>query len=141
MLSCARKIYVLCLKSLLVAYFGVGALCCLEVVVAGCWLCRFGSRPAVGLPQSFLDALSPGIKFSQYPLYINAWSPDVLNPAHKRPILAMSVPLQSSVGCDPLGPLPLPPDFEAMSKKAQQPWRMCQRLEQLAYPVNICFSC
>ena len=33
----------------------------------------------------------------------------------------MFVPLQSLVGRDPLGPLPLPPGFEAMSKKAQQP--------------------
>ena len=36
MLSCVREIHVLCLKSILVAYLGVGALCCLEVVVAGC---------------------------------------------------------------------------------------------------------
>ena len=50
----------------------------------------------------------------------------------------MSVPLQSPVGRDPLGPLPLLPGFEAMFKKAQQPWRTCQKLEQRAYPVKIC---
>ena len=38
MLNCARGIHVLCLKSILVAYLGVRALCCLKVVVAGCWL-------------------------------------------------------------------------------------------------------
>ena len=65
--------------------------------------------------------MSPGIKSSQYPLYINAWSPNMLNLAHKQPILAMSVPPQSPVGRDSLGPLPLPPGFKAMSKKAQQP--------------------
>ena len=48
----------------------------------------------------------------------------------------MSVLLQSPVCRDLLGPLPLPPGFEAMSKKAQQPWRTCQRLEQRAYPVE-----
>ena len=85
--------------------------------------------------------MSPGIKFSQYPLYINVWSPGVLNPAHKQPILAMFIPLQSPIGCDPLGPLLLPPGFEAMSKKAQQLWKTCQRLEQQAYPVEICSPC
>ena len=49
MLSCACEIYVLCLRGILVAYLGVGALCCLGVVVAGCWLCRFGPHPAVVL--------------------------------------------------------------------------------------------
>ena len=39
MLSCACEIYVLCFRSLLVALFGMGALCCLKVVVADCWLC------------------------------------------------------------------------------------------------------
>ena len=43
----------LCLRSILVAYFGVEAFCCLQVVVAGSWLCRFGPRPAVGLLQSY----------------------------------------------------------------------------------------
>ena len=56
MLSCARGIYVLCLKGIPVAYLGVGVLCCLGVVVAGCWLCRFGPCLAVGLPQDFLVA-------------------------------------------------------------------------------------
>ena len=42
MLSCAREIHVLCLRGILVAYHGVRALCCLEVVVVGCWLCHFG---------------------------------------------------------------------------------------------------
>ena len=50
MLNCAREIHVLCVKGILVAYLGIGALCCLEVVVAGCWLCCFGPRPAFGLP-------------------------------------------------------------------------------------------
>ena len=54
MLSCAREVHVLCFKSILVAYLGVGALCCLKVVVAGCGLGHFGSRLAVGLPQGFL---------------------------------------------------------------------------------------
>ena len=40
----------------MVAYLNVGALCCLGVVVAGCWLCHFGPRPAVGLPQGFVVA-------------------------------------------------------------------------------------
>ena len=56
MLSCAHKIHVLCLRSILVIYLGVRAFCCLEVVVAGCWLCRFGPRLAIGLPQGFLVA-------------------------------------------------------------------------------------
>ena len=56
MLSCARDLYVLCLRGILVAYLSVGALCCLKVVVAGCWLCHSGSRPAVGLPQDFVVA-------------------------------------------------------------------------------------
>ena len=71
----------------------------------GCW----------GVPTS------PGIKSLQYPFYINAWSPGVLNPAHKQPILAMSVLPQSLIGCDPLGPLLLPPGFQAIFKKTQQP--------------------
>ena len=33
--SCAHEIHVLCFKGILVAYLGVGALSCLEVVVAG----------------------------------------------------------------------------------------------------------
>ena len=45
----------------------------------------------------------------------------MLNPAHKQSILAMSVSPQSPVGRDPLGPFSLPPGFEAISKKAQQP--------------------
>ena len=51
MLSCAREIHVLCFISILVAYLGlgVGVLCCLEVVIAGCWLCHFGPRLAIGL--------------------------------------------------------------------------------------------
>ena len=51
--SYAREIHLLCFRDILVAYLGVGALCCLKVVVAGCWLCHFGSRPAVGLPWGF----------------------------------------------------------------------------------------
>ena len=51
--SCARKMHVPCLKIIPVAHFGVRALYCFEVVVAGCWLCYFGPRPAVGLPRSF----------------------------------------------------------------------------------------
>ena len=51
--SCARKTHVSCLKGILVAYLGVRALCCLKIVVAGSWLCRFGPRLAVGLPQSY----------------------------------------------------------------------------------------
>ena len=37
MLSCAHDLYVLCLKSILVAYLGVGAFCCLRLwlLVAG----------------------------------------------------------------------------------------------------------
>ena len=50
MLSCAHELYVLCLRGILVAYLGTGVLCCLKVVVASCWLCRFGPRLAVGLP-------------------------------------------------------------------------------------------
>ena len=56
MLSCARDLYVLCLRSILVAYLSVGALCCLKVVVAGCWLCHSGPRLATGLPQGFVVA-------------------------------------------------------------------------------------
>ena len=56
MLSCALEIHVLCLRDILVAYHGVGALYCLKVVVADCWLCHFGSRLAVRLPQGFLVA-------------------------------------------------------------------------------------
>ena len=54
--SCACGIHVLCLRGFLVAYIGVGVICCLGVVVAGSWLCRFGLRPAVRLPQGFLVA-------------------------------------------------------------------------------------
>ena len=54
MLSCARDLYMLCLRGILVAYLSVGALCCLEVMVAGCWLCHFGSCPVVGLPRGFV---------------------------------------------------------------------------------------
>ena len=43
----------LCLVGILVAYLDVGTLCYFEAVVAGCWLCRFGPRLAVRLPQSF----------------------------------------------------------------------------------------
>ena len=43
----------LCPKGTLVTYLGMGALCSLKVVVAGCWLYCFGPRPAVGLPQGF----------------------------------------------------------------------------------------
>ena len=56
MLSCTREIHVLCLRSIIVAYLGVGALCCLKVMVAGCWLCHFGPRLAIGLSQGFLVA-------------------------------------------------------------------------------------
>ena len=56
MLSCAREIHVLCLGGILVACLGVGALGCLKVVVASSWLCHFGPRPAVGLPQGFIVA-------------------------------------------------------------------------------------
>ena len=56
MLSCKFDLYVLCLRGILVAYLGVEAICCLRVVVAGSWLCRFGPHPAVGLPQGFLVA-------------------------------------------------------------------------------------
>ena len=51
--SYAREVYLLCLKGILVAYLGVRALCCLEVVVTGSWLCYCGPYPAVRLPQSF----------------------------------------------------------------------------------------
>ena len=51
--NCARTMRVLGLKNILVAYLGVRALCCLKVVVASFWLCRFGPRPAVGLLQGF----------------------------------------------------------------------------------------
>ena len=51
----------------------------------------------------------------------------------------LSVLLLLPVGCDLLGPIPLPPGFDDMSKKAQQPWKTCQRLEQQAYLVDICF--
>ena len=50
MLSCTRDLYVLCLRGILVAYLSVRVLCCLEVVVAGCWLCHFDPCPAVRLP-------------------------------------------------------------------------------------------
>ena len=50
MFSCAREIHMLYFKGILVAYLGVRALCCLEIVVAGCWLYHFGPHPAVGLP-------------------------------------------------------------------------------------------
>ena len=53
----------------------------------------------------------------------------------------MSVLPQFPVGRNPLRFFPLLPDFEAMSKKAQQPWNMCQRLEQRAYPIEICSPC
>ena len=56
MLSCVCDLYVLCLRGILVAYLSVGALCCLKVVVAGCRLCHFGSRLAIGLPQGFVVA-------------------------------------------------------------------------------------
>ena len=56
MLSCARDLYVLCFRSILIAYLSVGALCCLKVVVVGCWLCHFDTRLAVGLPQGFVVA-------------------------------------------------------------------------------------
>ena len=46
----------LCLKDILVAYLGVGALCCLKVMVAVSWLGCFGPCLAVGLPQSYLVA-------------------------------------------------------------------------------------
>ena len=46
----------LCFRGILVAYLGKKVLCCLEIVVAGCWLCRFGSHLAVRLPQGFLVA-------------------------------------------------------------------------------------
>ena len=39
--SYAREIHVLCFRGILVAYLGVEAFCCLKVMVAGCWLCRF----------------------------------------------------------------------------------------------------
>ena len=51
--SCACEIHVLCQKNFPVAYLGVRALCCLKVVVTGCWLCRFGPRLAIELPQGF----------------------------------------------------------------------------------------
>ena len=56
MLSCACEIHLLCLRGILVAYLGMRVLCCLKVVVAGCWLCHFGPRLAIGLPQGFLVA-------------------------------------------------------------------------------------
>ena len=56
MLSCARDLYMLCFRGILVAYLGVEALCCLGVVAAGSWLCHFGSRPTIGLPQGFVVA-------------------------------------------------------------------------------------
>ena len=56
MLSCACDLYMLCLRGILVAYLGVGARCCLGVVVASSWLCHFGPHPAIGLPQGFVVA-------------------------------------------------------------------------------------
>ena len=56
MLSCARDLYMLCLKGILVAYISVGALGCLKIVVASCWLCHFGPRLAIGLSQGFVVA-------------------------------------------------------------------------------------
>ena len=49
--SCTHEIYMLCLKGFLVIYLGVGAFCCLKVVVASSWLCHFGPRLAIGLPR------------------------------------------------------------------------------------------
>ena len=49
-----RKGTTLCLRDILIAYLSVGALCCLKVVVAGCWLCHFGPCLAIGLPQGFV---------------------------------------------------------------------------------------
>ena len=81
----------LCLRSILVAYFGNEALYCLEVVVTGSWLCHFGPRPAVRCPGVTLSLLkpywahltllswlescrgipkSPGIKSSQFPIAV-----------------------------------------------------------------------
>ena len=54
--SCAREIHVLCLKGILVACLGMGGFCCLKVVVAGCWLCRFDPHPTIWLPWGFLVA-------------------------------------------------------------------------------------
>ena len=51
--SRAREIHVLCLNGILVACLGLGTFPCLEVVIAGCWLCRFVPRPAIGLPWGF----------------------------------------------------------------------------------------
>ena len=56
MLSCARDLYILCLRGILVAYLSVRTLCCLGVVVAGCWLCHFGPRLTVRLLQGFVIA-------------------------------------------------------------------------------------
>ena len=54
MLSCAHDLYMLYLRSILVAYLSVGALCCLKVVVASCWLCYFGPRSAIELPPDLV---------------------------------------------------------------------------------------
>ena len=51
MLSCACDLYMLCLKSILVAYLSVEALCCLGVVVAGCWLCHLAHIQPLGCPK------------------------------------------------------------------------------------------
>ena len=51
MLSCARDVYVLYLKGILVAYLSVGALCCLGIMVAGCWLCHLAHVQPLGCPK------------------------------------------------------------------------------------------
>ena len=56
MLSYTCDLYVLCLRGILVAYLSVGALYCLKVVVASCWLCHFGPGLAVRMPQGFVVA-------------------------------------------------------------------------------------
>ena len=64
--QCLGGIHVLCLRSIFVAYLGVRALCCLEVVVAGYWLCHFGPRPAVGAPEfpcCFLNLIGLALPF------------------------------------------------------------------------------
>ena len=54
MLSRTHDLYVLCFRGILVAYLSEWALYCLGIVVAGCWLCHFGPRLAVGLLQGFV---------------------------------------------------------------------------------------
>ena len=42
-----------CIGGILVACLGMGAFCCLKVVVDGCWLSCSGQCLVNGLPQGF----------------------------------------------------------------------------------------